>query len=74
MQYKVLQNVPFGQYAVLATCIKLQPVFKTFILSNFVWLLKTGLTVQYFPSKHLCTIVTRDFHLINIENGKKTLG
>ena len=32
--------------AIPLTCIKLPPVFKTFILSIFVWLLKTGLTVD----------------------------
>ena len=31
--------------AKILTCIKLPPVFKTFILPNFVWLLTTGLTV-----------------------------
>ena len=36
---KVLQNAP------LLTCIKLPPVFMTFILSTFEWPLKTGLTV-----------------------------
>ena len=31
--------------AVLSTCIKLPPVFKTFFLSIFEWQLKTGWTV-----------------------------
>ena len=31
--------------AILLTCIKLPPVFKTFILPIFEWLLQTGFTV-----------------------------
>ena len=43
---KVLQNAPREHSAILSTCIKLPPVFKTIILSMFEWQLKTGLTVQ----------------------------
>ena len=35
--------------AILSTFIKLQFVIKIFVLSFFEWLLKTGLTVSYFP-------------------------
>ena len=44
MQVKVLQNREHS--AILKTCIKLPPVFKSFILSIFEWPLKTGLTVS----------------------------
>ena len=40
-----MQNAPREHSAILLTCIKLPPVFKTFILPIFEWLLKTGLTV-----------------------------
>ena len=51
--------------AILWTCIKLPPVFKTFILSIFEWLLKTGLTV--------CTCMRnwKDFMLSWVEYVKK---
>ena len=32
--------------AILSICTKLPPVFQTFVLFNFEWLLKTGFTVQ----------------------------
>ena len=41
----VLQNVPLGHFAILLTCTKELPVLKTYVLSSFEWLLKTGLTV-----------------------------
>ena len=43
---KVLQNAPRELSAILSTSIKLPSVFKTFVLSIFEWLLKTGFTVQ----------------------------
>ena len=43
---KVLQNAPSKHSAILLTFIKLPFVFKTFILSIFEWLLKTGFTVS----------------------------
>ena len=42
---KVLQNAPPEHSAILSTCTKLSSVFKTFVLSIFVWLLKIGFTV-----------------------------
>ena len=42
---KVLQNAPREHSAILLTFIKLQFVFKTFVLSIFEWPLKTGFTV-----------------------------
>ena len=42
---KVLQNAPKEYSAILSTFIKLPFVFKTFVLSIFEWLLKTGFTV-----------------------------
>ena len=38
-----MQNAPVEHSAVLFTCIKLTHGFKTFVLSTFKWLLKTGL-------------------------------
>ena len=38
---------PLEHSAILTTFIKLPFVFKTFNLSNFEWLLKTGYTVHY---------------------------
>ena len=43
---EVLQNAPREHSAILSTFIKLPLVFKTFVLSIFVWLLKTGFTVH----------------------------
>ena len=41
--------------AILSTCIKLPSVFKTFVLSIFEWLLKTGFTVNAFSTaKQVC--------------------
>ena len=37
--------------AILSTCIKLPHGFKTFVLSIFEWLLKTGFTVLVEPRK-----------------------
>ena len=45
MQVKVLQNAPRTYSAILSTFIKLSFVFKTYVLSIFEWLLKTGFTV-----------------------------
>ena len=45
MQVKVLQNALLEHSAILSTFIKLQFVFKTFVLSIFEWLLKKGFTV-----------------------------
>ena len=47
MQVKVLQNAPREHSVILSTFIKLPFVFKTFVLSIFEWLLKTGSTVVY---------------------------
>ena len=47
-----MQNAPKEHSAILLTFIKLPIVFKTFVLSVFEWLLKTGFTV------FICT----DFH------------
>ena len=44
---KVLQNAPREHYAILSTLIKLAFVFKTFVLSFFEWVLKTGFTVSF---------------------------
>ena len=46
MQVKVLQNALREHSAILSTCIKLPSVFKTFVLSNFEWPLKTCFTVD----------------------------
>ena len=40
-----MQNAPREHSAILLTFIKLQFVFKTFVLSIFEWLLKTNFTV-----------------------------
>ena len=41
----MLQNALLDISVILLTFIKLPIVFKTFVLSIFVWPLKTGLTV-----------------------------
>ena len=46
MQVKVLQNAAVEHSAVLLTCIKVPPGFKTYVLSIFEWSLKTGFTVH----------------------------
>ena len=38
-------RMPREHFTILSTFIKLQFVFKTFVLSIFEWLLKTGFTV-----------------------------
>ena len=43
---KVLQNALFEHSAILSTFIKLQFVFKTFVLSFLIGPLKTGFTVR----------------------------
>ena len=45
---KVLQNALLEHFAILSTFIKLPFVCKTFVLSIFEWLLKTGFTVLYY--------------------------
>ena len=40
-------RMPLEHSAILLTCIKLPPVFKTSDLCIFEWLLKTGFTVVY---------------------------
>ena len=49
-------NAPEEHSAILLTCIKLPPVFKTFVLSIFEWLLKTGLIVAIMLANGLCAI------------------
>ena len=54
---KVLQNALMEHSAILSTFIKLPFVFKTFVLSFFEWLFKTGFTVivnSAEPDKMLC--------------------
>ena len=51
MLVKVLQNALLEHSAILLTFIKPPPVFKTFVLSIFEWLLKTGFTVVQFCCK-----------------------
>ena len=46
MQVKSITDTPREHSAILSTCIKLQPVFETFVLSIFEWPLKTGFTVS----------------------------
>ena len=43
---KLLQNVPVEYSVILLTCIKQLQVLRTYFLSSFEWLLKTGLTVN----------------------------
>ena len=45
-----MQNAPREHSAILSTCIKPPPVFKTFVLSIFEWSLKTGFTVNKLGS------------------------
>ena len=45
MQVKVLQNAPREHSAILSTFIKLQFIFKIFVLSIFEWPLKAGFTI-----------------------------
>ena len=45
MQVKNIAEFPGEYSAILSTFIKLPFVFKTFVLSIFEWLLKTGFTV-----------------------------
>ena len=40
-----MQNAPREHSAILLTCIKIPPFFKTSVLSIFEWPLKTGFTV-----------------------------
>ena len=49
-----MQNAPKEHSAIFLTFIKLPIVFKTFVLSIFEWLLKTGFTV-------LCNHTTQIF-------------
>ena len=48
---KYCRKLPMEHSPILSTFIKLPIVFKTFVLSNFEWLLKTGFTV--FPISFL---------------------
>ena len=41
-----VKNIAVEHSAMLLTCTKLPPVFKTFVLSIFEWPLKTGFTVH----------------------------
>ena len=41
-----MQNAPRKHSAILSTFIRLQFVFKTFVLSIFEWALKTGFIVD----------------------------
>ena len=53
--------------AVLLTCIRLPHGIKTFVLSIFKWLLKTGFTFKkqiYFQDKNIGGI--RVMHIINL--------
>ena len=45
---QVLQNAPREHSAILSTFIKLQFLFKIFVLSIFEWPLKTGFTVHFY--------------------------
>ena len=45
-----MQNAPREHSAILSAFIKLPFVFKTFVLSIFEWLLKTGFTVYMYPN------------------------
>ena len=54
---KVLQNAPTEHSAVLLTCIKLLYGFKTFVMSNFEWPLKTGFNVLHHIRPYLAIIL-----------------
>ena len=45
---KYCRMLPFEHSAILSAFIRLPFVFKTFVLSIFEWLLKTGFTVYIF--------------------------
>ena len=45
---QVKSSADCSHSAILLTCTKLPPVFKTFVLSIFEWPLKTGFTVHLF--------------------------
>ena len=51
MKVKSIAECPLEHSAILLTFIKLQFVFKTFVLSIFEWLLKTGVTVSILYAK-----------------------
>ena len=56
MQVKSIADAPREHSAILFTFIKLPFVFKTFVLSIFEWLLKTGFTVFFmFFHKKCCS-------------------
>ena len=49
MQVKIIAECSKGEHsAILLTFIKLPFAIKTFVLSIFEWLLKTGFTVRFF--------------------------
>ena len=62
---KILQIAPVEHSAILLTCTKLPPVFKTFVLSIFECLLKTGFTDYNFSSCPIGMANRRQNILIN---------
>ena len=55
----MLQNAPREHSAILSTFIKLPFVFKTFVLSIFLWPLNTGFTVHiYIFPKYSDTLIS----------------
>ena len=57
MHVKSAAYAPMEHSAVHLTCIKLPYSFKTFVLSSFKCLLKTGLTVVFIPRRSRRDIV-----------------
>ena len=56
-----MQNAPMEHSAILSTCTKRSPVFKTFVLSMFEWPLKTGFTVYVLRShQKYCISFSKD--------------
>ena len=64
MQVKSVADCSMEHSAVLLSCIRLPHGFKTFVLSIFEWLLKTGFTVPSLENgvdtdffTHMCNLL-----------------
>ena len=62
-----MQNVPREHSAILSTSIKLPFIFKTFVLSNFEWPFKTGLTIKF--EENLSTMIMLEGDMTDRQSG-----
>ena len=66
-----MQNALMEHSALLLTCTKLPPVFKTFVLSIFEWpLLFVSLFVALRPKSTAMVIAGRSVHLTTLFPGQ----